>query len=136
MSDALAQARTMTFDELVELYEKDPVSFLETILPGRYELPVSNECSACACWDRITRAKPRHITRKNHDQDGQIPRPHRFQSDSGFFLVQHLSEEQLFKLAARYRRRRHGAGDEHAGLLDLYRREKFTGKQRGILVQR
>jgi hypothetical protein len=125
MNPTLTQASPMTFDELVELYEKDPVSFLETILPGLFELPVSDECSSCALWDRIKGAKPRHITRKNHDQDGQIPRPHRFQPETAFFPVQCLSEEQLSQLVTRYRRRRHGAGDEHADLLDLYRREKF-----------
>jgi hypothetical protein len=125
MRHTLAQASRMTFDELVELYEWDPVSFLERILPGRYELPVSDECCACASWDRITGAKARHITRENHDQDGQLPRRHRFLPDTAFFPVQCLSEEQLCTVVAKYRRRRHGAGDEHADLLDLYRREKF-----------
>jgi hypothetical protein len=125
MSHTLSKARRMTFDELVDLYERDPVSFLETILPGRYELPVTNECCACACWDRITGASPRHITRKNHDEGAQIPLPHRFQPDTAFFPVQSLSEKQLFELVAGYRRRRNGRGDEHADLLDLYRRERF-----------
>jgi hypothetical protein len=132
MSPTPAQASRMTFNELFELYEADPVSFLETILPGRYELSVSDECSACACWDRITGAKSRLINRKTHDRDGQIPQPHRFEPDTAFFPVQCLSEEQLCALVARYRRRRHGAGDEHADLLDLYRREKFSRKSRAI----
>lgn len=128
MPPTLTQACSMTFDELVELYERDPVSFLETILPGRYEFAMNDECSACACWDQIKGATPRHVTKKNHARDGQIPQPHRFLPDTAFYLVQGLSEAQLRELVARYRRRPHGAGDGHADLLDLYRREKFAQK--------
>lgn len=119
----------LTFDEIVELYEKDPVSFLETILSRRrYEFPVGDECCACASWDKIIGAQPRHVTRDNHDRDGRLPQPHRFEPNIGFFLVEHLSEKQLRELVARYRRRLHGREDDNADLLDLYRREKFAGK--------
>jgi hypothetical protein len=130
-----------TFDDIVARYEADPVAFLEGILcvPNRhgylprYEFRVSDECTACRSWDKITKRKPRHITRKNHARDGRLPIPHRFSPETGFFLLQHLSESQLRELVARFRRRRNGAGDEHASLLDLYRRAKFTGSMQEVL---
>jgi hypothetical protein len=123
-----------TFDDIVARYEADPVTFLESILCApnrlgrepRYEFPVSNECIACRSWDKITKRKRRHITRENHARDGRLPMPHPFSPDSGFFLLHHLSEPQLRQLISRYRRRRNGAGDERASLLDLYRRAKFV----------
>jgi hypothetical protein len=118
-----------TFDEISELYDKNPLAFVENLLGGhRYEFPVGDECCTCASWDKITGAAPRHIMGKNHDRDGQAPRPHKFEPDIGWHLVQHLSEPQLRKVIAKYRRRGdrgNEAAEEHADLLNLYRRLKF-----------
>jgi len=123
------QKAAQTFDEISDLYDKDPIAFVENLLRGRrYEFPVSGECCACASWDKITGTTPRHVTRKNHDRDGQIPRPHRFEPDTGWFLVQHLSEPRLQKLIGKYRRkgeRGNEAAEAHADLLDCYRRLRF-----------
>jgi hypothetical protein len=122
-----------TFDEICELYDKDPLAFVENVLCGhRYEFPASEECCACASWDRITGATPRHITRKNHDECGRVPQPHKFEPNIGFYLVQHLSEEQLRKAIGKYRRRGdrgNEAAEEHADVLNLYQRLKFGGSQ-------
>lgn len=113
-----------TFDEIVELYEADPVKFLEGILPGlRYEGVISDECVACRSWDEINHTEPCHITRKNHAKDGMLPWPHRFVRDTAFYPLSVMSKEQVLHRIKQLRRSRRRA--DEANLMGLYYREKF-----------
>lgn len=121
--------KTATFDEIVDLYEKDPASFVEGILAKRrYECVYSPYCVACQSWDKITKAPSRNIIRKAHNTLGKLPWPHRFEPDTGFYPLRAMSKEQVLHHVKRLRRNdRH---EDEADLLGLYYREKFGNQRR------
>lgn len=126
----------MTFDDLVELYDANPVAFLETVInrsrPRRYECVLDDLCGRCLTWGKIV-GKPRRVHKKDHSSAANMAFleaagfPHRFETRVAFFLVCALSEERLLMHIARQRRKRN---DDHADLLALYRREKFVKRGR------
>jgi hypothetical protein len=117
---------TATFDEIVDLYEAGPMKFIEGIFgKRRWQFAISDECESCRSWDEINKTPARHVTRKDHDQLGALPWPHKFESSVGFFLLEGLSKEELRKTINSARR---GRRENELDLLRLYLREKFGAR--------
>jgi len=117
--------RHQTFDAVVEMYERAPLAFLKQVLPDRYlVLPRRvDQCTLCA-WDV---GKKEHSSPANRALMLERYQTHRFVPLEKYRRIDDFTEGQLRAIVARLRE---AGKEDHADILELFRREKFVTSKR------
>jgi hypothetical protein len=115
-----------TFDAIVQIYERAPLEFLKQVLPERYLVFPQrvDRCTLCA-WDV---GKKEHASPANRALMLQRYRKtHRFVPFEEYRRIDDFTKDQLRAMVARLRK---AHKEDHANILELFRREKFVTPKR------
>jgi len=113
-----------TFDAIVQIYGRAPLEFLKQVLPERYLVfPRRVDRFTLCAWD-----VGKHTSPANRALMLQRYRnPHRFVPFEEYRRIDDFTKDQLRAIVARLRE---AHKEDHANILDLFRRERFVTPKR------